>query len=279
MTTLKAISVDAPTSASPRSTSRLTTLRRAFAAELIKLGTVRSTIWLLCLAALSLVGVGVVNAIGVVVRAAHDPTFDRATVDPAGASLSGLGSAWLPIAVLGILAVTGDYSTGMIKTTIAAMPSRSNLVLGKVGALITAVLPVTVASTMITFVTAKLILGSSSIQISIFHPGVLRALVGSALYLAVLSVFAAGLGWLVRSTAGSLVTWLALWIVPTFLLMLLPGKVAAVVQPFLPGEAGTMISETTGVGAAQAWSDFAVFAGYALIISVIAGIVLNRRDA
>ena len=110
----------------------------------------------------------------------------------------------------------------MIKTTIAAVPIRSNLALGKIGALVTVVLPVTLMSIMITFVAAKLIIGSAGIPISIGYPGVLRALVGSALYLSGLSVFAAGLGWLVRSTAGALVTWLALWIVPSFLIMLLP---------------------------------------------------------
>ena len=278
MTTFESITGDSLTGADTRPTSRLAPLRRAYAAELIKLRSVRSTFWLLGLAALSLIGVGVVNAIGIAMRAAQDPAFDRSTIDPAGAASSGLGSAWLPVAVLGILAVTGDYSTGMIKTTMAAVPSRSNLVLGKIGALVTVVLPVTLASTMITFVAAKLILGSSGIPISMLHPGVLRALVGSALYLSILSIFAAALGWLVRSTAGALVTWLALWIVPTFLIMLLPAELAARIQPFLPGEAGTMISEV-GVGDAQAWSNFAVFVGYALIMSLVAGVVLNRRDA
>ena len=279
MTTFERITGDSLTGAGSRSASRLALLRRAYTGELIKLRSVRSTFWLLGLTALSLIGMGVVNAIGFVVHAAQDPAFDRSTIDPAGGALSGLGSAWLPVAVLGILAVTGDYSTGMIKTTIAAVPSRSKLVLGKIGALVTVLLPVTLVSTMITFVAAELILGSSGIPISIQHPGVLRALVGSALYLSTLSVFAAALGWLVRSTAGALVTWLALWIVPTFLIMLLPDQVAARVQPFLPGEAGTMISETVGVGDAQAWSNFAVFVGYALIMSLVAGVVLNRRDA
>ena len=61
--------------------------------------------------------------------------------------------------------------------------------------------------------------------------------------------------------------------------MLLPDQLAARVQPFLPGEAGTMISETVGVGDAQAWTNFAVFVGYALIMSLVAAVVLNRRDA
>ena len=279
MTTYESITGDPLTGTGTKSASRLTRLRRAYSAELIKLCSVRSTVWLLALAALSLIGVGVVNAVGIVVHAAQDPAFDRSTIDPAGASLSGLGSAWLPVAVLGILAVTGDYSTGMIKTTMAAVPGRGNLVLGKIGALVTVVLPVTSTSTMITFVAAKLVLGSSGIPISILHPGVLRALVGSALYLSTLSVFAAALGWLVRSTAGALVTWLALWIVPSFLIMLLPAELAARIQPFLPGVAGTMISEIVGVGDAQAWGNFAVFVGYALITSLIAAVVLDRRDA
>ena len=155
MTTFEHITGDSLTGAGSGSASRLTLLRRAYTAELIKLRSVRSTVWLLGLTALSLIGDGVVNAIGIVVHAAQDPAFDRSTIDPAGGSLSGLGSAWLPVAVLGILAVTGDYSTGMIKTTIAAVPSRSKLVLGKIGALVTVVLPVTLASTMITFVAAE----------------------------------------------------------------------------------------------------------------------------
>jgi ABC-2 type transport system permease protein len=150
MTTLEQTTGESLTDAGSGSASRLTLLRRAYTAELIKLRSVRSTVWLLGLTALGLIGMGVVNTIGVVVRAAQDPAFDRSTVDPAGGSLSGLGSAWLPMAALGILAVIGDYATGMIKTTIAAVPSRTNLVLGKIGALVSVVLPVTLASTMIT---------------------------------------------------------------------------------------------------------------------------------
>ena len=100
MTTLEHITGDSLTGADRGSAARLTLLWRAYAAELIKLRSIRSTFWLLGLTALSLIGMGVVNAIGFVVHAAQDPAFDRVTIDPAGGSLSGLGSAWLPVSCL-----------------------------------------------------------------------------------------------------------------------------------------------------------------------------------
>lgn len=91
----------------------------------------RSTGWLLLLAALSIVGIGVFNAIGIVVQLRQQPDSQPPTHDPAGAALSGVGAALVVVAALGILSVSADYSSGMIKTTIAAVPRRSYLVLAR----------------------------------------------------------------------------------------------------------------------------------------------------
>lgn len=254
-------------------------LGRATRSELIKLGTVRSTGWVLLLAALSIIGLGVINAIGILVQLRQQPDSQPATLDPAGAALSGLGAALVAVAALGILSVTADYSSGMIKTTIAAVPRRAYLVIARTAALLGYVVPVAVGSTLITFVANKMILSAVGLTISFTDPGVARAVVGGGLYLAVLAVFTAGLGWLLRSTAGALVTWLALWIVPTLMIMLFPPSIAEPVGPWLPANVGTAIYQFAGVSGTAAWSSLAVFAGYGLVLMVLATVLLRRRDA
>jgi len=253
-------------------------LGRATRSELIKLGTVRSTGWVLLLAALSIVGIGVINAVGILVQLRQQPGSQPPTLDPAGAALSGIGAALVAVAALGILSVTADYSSGMIRTTIAAVPRRAYLVLARTGALISYVLPVAVGSTVLTFLANKIILSAAGVTISIADPGVARAVVGAGLYLTVLAVFAAGLGWLLRSTAGALVTWLALWLVPTLLIMLFPQSIAERVGPWLPANAGTAIYQL-GVSEAAAWASLAGFAGYGVVLMVLAALLLRHRDA
>jgi len=253
-------------------------LGRATRSELIKLGTVRSTGWVLLLAAVSIIGIGVVNAIGILVQLRQRPDSQPPTLDPAAAALSGVGAALVAVAALGILSVTADYSSGMIKTTIAAVPRRAYLVLAHTGALLSYVLPVAVGSTLLTFLANKIIVSFAGVTISITDPGVARAVVGGGLYLAVLAVFTAGLGWLLRSTAGALVTWLALWIVPTLVIMLFPSSIVERVGPWLPANVGTAIYQF-GVSGTAAWSSLAVFAGYGLVLMGLATVLLRRRDA
>ena len=253
-------------------------LGRATRSELIKLGTVRSTGWVLLLAALSIVGIGVINAVGILVQLSQQPDSQPPTLDPSGAALSGVGAALVAVAALGILSVTADYSSGMIKTTIAAVPRRAYLVLARTGALISYVLPVAVGSTVLTFLANKIILSAAGVTISFADPGVARAVVGAGLYLTLLAVFAAGLGWLLRSTAGALVTWLALWLVPTLVIMLFPPTIVDRVGPWLPAHAGTAVYQL-GVSASDAWFSLAGFAAYGVALMVLAAVLLRHRDA
>jgi len=253
-------------------------LGRATRSELIKLGTVRSTGWVLLLAALSIVGIGVINAVGILVQLRQQPDSQPPTLDPAGAALTGVGAALVAVAALGILSVTADYSSGMIKTTIAAVPRRAYLVLARTGALISYVLPVAVGSTVLTFLANKIILSAAGVTISFADPGVARAVVGAGLYLTLLAVFAAGLGWLLRSTAGALVTWLALWLVPTLVIMLFPPSIVERIGPWLPANAGTAVYQL-GVPASDAWFSLAGFAAYGVVLMVLAAVLLRHRDA
>ena len=272
-------STETPSSRTSTAPSRLTALRRVFTAELIKLLSVRSTGYLLLATALSLFLVGAFNAIGIAVGAQQPSAADPSTLDPTGAATSGVGAALVAVAALGVLAVTGDYATGTIKTTLTAVPRRSHLLLGKTAAIVVLVFPVTLGATLLTFVAAQIALAQVDLSISVLTPGVARAILGSALYLTTLAVLTAGLGWLVRSTAGALAVWLGLWLVPSLLLLVLPARTAGAVGPYLPGNAGTALAQVASAGELATWGNFAVFVLYAVLVTVGAHAVLVRRDA
>lgn len=264
--------------------SRTPGFARAITAELVKLRSVRSTGIVLLVATLGVVLMGVANAISIAVQASQGTgpsTTGGPASDTAAVALSGVGSALVAIAALGVLSVTADYACGMVRTTIAAVPRRGRLVIGKAAALVVLVLPVMLGAALLTGLATHLIVSTAGLSLPLDQPGLIRALVGSALYASILAVFAAGLGWLVRSTAGALATWLGVWTLPTFVLMLLPAPLAQQVQPWLPGPggAGTAVYQVGGISEAAAWVSLGAFAAYALAISLVATAVLRRRDA
>ena len=123
----------------------------------------------------------------------------------------------------------------------------------------------------------KIILSFAGVTISFADPGVARAVVGGGLYLAALAVFTAGLGWLLRSTAGALVTWLASWIVPTLMIMLLPPTIVERVGPWLPATSapGSTSSEFRRSPPGSAWPFRRVRPG----LMGLAAVLLRHRDA
>lgn len=256
---------------------RTISLTRAYRAELTKLVTVRSTGWLAVAITLSIAVVGVANAVGRAVQVTRGGP--DAPADPSGGALTGVGTAVVVAAALGVLAVTSDYTTGMIRSTFAAVPRRSCVLLGKTAAIVTIVLPVAVGSVLLTVVAVRLILAQASLHISLLHPELARAVLGTGLYLSAVAVVAAGLGWLLRNTAGALVSWFALWTLPGLFVMLLPGGLGSRVAPYLPGGAGASITEVGPTSELAVWGDWAVLAAWAVLASVGALLVLNRRDA
>lgn len=257
-------------------------IARAFNAELIKLWSVRSTGVVLVAAALGVLLIGAANAVGLAMQVAQgiDPAAgDGPATDPATAALSGVGSALVAVAALGVLPVTSDYASGMVRTTIGAVPRRGRLVAGQAAALVVLVLPVMLGAVLLTTLATHLIVSTAGLSLPLGAPGLVRAMTGAALYLTALAVFAAGLGWLIRSTAGALATWLGLWILPTFLLMLLPAPLASRLQPWLPGNAGTAVYQVGGISEPAAWASLGVFAAYAVVLTIVAAAVLHHRDA
>jgi ABC-2 type transport system permease protein len=255
------------------------TVARIATSELVKLRTARSMISAITTAALLVVGVGALAAVGLVVQ---DPALtgaDAPTADPLGGSLTGVNAASYAVATLGAIAVTSEYATGTIRPTLAAVPRRAQLVLGKALALVAVTLPVLLATVLTTFFAAQAILSTADISVSLTAPGVARAVVGAALYLSGITLLGAAFGWLLRSTAGALAVLFGVLVVLPVIGLLLPQRFGAAVLPYLPDNAGTAIMQLAPGGQLGPWTGLAVFTGYVLLALTGAAIALRRRDA
>jgi ABC-type transport system involved in multi-copper enzyme maturation permease subunit len=253
------------------------TVARIARSELVKLRTARSMVSALTTAALLVVGVGAIAAVGIV---AQDPALtgpDAPTADPLGGSLTGVNPAAYAVAALGVIAVTSEYASGTIKPTLAAVPRRVQLVLGKALALVAAVLPVMLAAVLGTFLAAQAIVSTADVSVSLTAPGAARAVAGAAVYLTGIALLGAAFGLLLRSTAGALAVLFGVLVVLPVIGLFLPQRVGAAVLPYLPDNAGTAVMQLTPGGQLDPWVGLAVFWGY-VVIALVGGGMALRRD-
>lgn len=245
--------------------------------EFTKIRSVRSTYWTLLVLVIVTVGFGALASFGAT-RGQHGPFFDATQ-----RSLGGLYISQLVIGVLGVLVISSEYSTGMIRTTLTTMPRRGLMIAAK--ALVFAI--VAFVTGLITcfasFFLGQAIMSSHHISASLSQPNVLRAVIGGALFLTACGMLAFGLGLLLRHTAGAITTVVGLLFVVTILVNFLPSSWQNHVDKWMPADAGTQIWATIpsqGQPPVFApWTGFAVLCGYAAI-ALIAGLILFRkRDA
>jgi ABC-type transport system involved in multi-copper enzyme maturation permease subunit len=198
--------------------------------------------------------------------------------------LIGVTVAQLAIGVLGVMLISGEYSTGMIRSTFAAVPKRLPVLWGKAGvfALVTFVLAL--PSTLIAFFAAQAILKGHSfnghdIALSFSDPGVSRAVIGGALYLTLIGLFGLGLGAILRSTAGGISAFAGILFVIPPLMNVLPASWSDAISPYLPSNAGQAIMQSGSPAHTLApWTGLGVFAAYTAVLVAIAAIQLRRRD-
>jgi ABC-type transport system involved in multi-copper enzyme maturation permease subunit len=254
--------------------------------EFTKLRSVRSTYWTLFAAILLSVGLG---AIGAIVVPAHLQFHDRRTFNPTRLSLSGVNLAQIAIGVLGVLVITNEYGTGMIRATLSAIPQR-RLVLAAKGVVFAVVALVVglIASFAAYFVTQAILSGQHPaafagrhLQSSLSDPGVFRAVAGASLYLAVLGLLGLGLGAIIRVSAGAISALFGLlFVLPIFSAAALPQSWQNTINPYLPLNAGGEIFNVhPGSGDLGAWTGLGVFSLYAVVALGIASVVISRRDA
>jgi ABC-2 type transport system permease protein len=202
--------------------------------------------------------------------------------DPPGAFITwGMMIAQVTAIVLGTMAVTGEYGTGMIRATLAATPRRGAVLAAKAIVLSATLYVVGTVTAFAGWFGGNFFLDRQGIGLALGDDGVLRALLGSGLYLAGLGLFAAALGVLVRHTAAVLSTVLGLVFVVGNMAWLLPGTVGEWIAKLMPGNAGSGVAMAASFNPKllSPWTGFAVFAGEVAVLLTVALVVFRRRDA
>ena len=260
-------------------TGRVTQLR-VVRSEWTKLHSLRSSRWSLLVAWLLTVGFPLLFATILSNRWSHLSPRERAHRQPLDVALSGVNVAQLAIGVLGVLLISGEYSTGMIRSTFVAVPKRLPVLWAKAIVYAAVTLALTVPAVLIGFFGSQAILRNHHIlELSFSHPGVARTVLGGAVYLTLVGVFALGLGAILRNTAGGIATFAAIMFVIPPLLNILPSDWNNAINPYLPSTAGNAIfSLTHGSDTLAPWPGFALFCGYTALSLAIAAVLLVRRD-
>jgi ABC-type transport system involved in multi-copper enzyme maturation permease subunit len=248
---------------------------RVLTSEGIKLRSQRSVRWLVLASVLSIVAAALSTAVTAAFADDPAPGGAAAGTDPLGGALTGVSFTQVIIGALGVLVVTSEYSTGLIRATFAAVPTRLPVLWAKAAVTAVVVFVATLAAAFISFFAARAVLSAADVSLSLGAPGVLRALVGSALYLTVTAVLAVAFGWLVRSAIGAMAALFGLLFLVPLLGMLLPAT-----EPYLPTNAGAAILQVGSTGGALSpWAGLAVFTAYAVVALIVAAVALTRRDA
>jgi ABC-type transport system involved in multi-copper enzyme maturation permease subunit len=263
--------------AAPDAAAQPVTLRRVIRSEWIKFWTLRST-WAVLGAAV--VGM-LVLAVVVAYNTRHLTSNLQANDIAPSSTLQGYFLGELLIGALGVLFVSGEYSTGMIRSTLVAVPRRLPVLWAKlvVFVTITAVSMITVS--IVAFVSAQALLSHYRTGFSLSDPGVLRVVIGTGVYLTLVGMIGAALGWIVRSTPGALVTYFAIVLVLPVLFGDALGNWGKEVAQFLPGQAGASFSTSIPDSSysLSPWVGLLVLAGWVAVALAIAAGVLRRRDA
>jgi ABC-type transport system involved in multi-copper enzyme maturation permease subunit len=254
---------------------------RVLRSELTKFRSLRSTIYTLLTAVVLMIGIG---ALFSAVTASQYHTFsaaDRASFNPVTTSLSGVMFAVVAFGVLGVLVTSGEYSTGMIRSSLTAVPRRLPVLWGKLAVFAGVIFPVSLIASFISFFLGQALLNSHHIGVSITAPDALRSVIGAALYITVAGMIGVALGALFRNTAAGIATFAGVFFVIPPLASLLPSSVSSHLTPYLPSNAGAVLwGGTQNVQNALApWTGFALLCGYAVVIIAAAAWRLRRSDA
>jgi ABC-2 type transport system permease protein len=260
---------------------------QAVRAEWVKLRSVRSTTW----AILGLVGVSLLFS---ALACWESETQGGSPGNPGDNdivldSLSGIWFGQIAVAVLAVLAITSEYSTRMIRTSLAANPRRRTLLAAKTAVVVTVVLAIGLATSAACFLLGQWILHGNGFTYENGYPAAslgdgpaLRAVLGSAFYLALLAVFSLGVGAILRHTAGAITLVLALILAPVIAIGFLPENAAEWVEKVSLMSAGLATQQTVDRAdniPLEPWTGLAVVGAYAATALLIGLWSITKRDA
>ncbi|GAA0481893.1 ABC transporter permease [Paractinoplanes deccanensis] len=253
------------------------TRRRVARAELTKFRSLRSSWVTLGLALLFLIGFGVIAAAQA--RTGNDaPGAEGAT--GYSMALFGVTFALIALGVLGVLTSSAEYTTGMIRSTLAAVPRRLPVLWAKAATYGVIAFVVGAVGALVAFLATSAILSGTSSAVSLSDAGVVRGLLGAGVYLGLAGVIGVALGVLLRSTAGGISALVGTFLLVPGLMALLPDSWSDAVTPYLPSNAGaSLYALTQGDGALSAGAGLLVLLGWTALALVGAAYRLKRSDA
>jgi ABC-2 type transport system permease protein len=250
-------------------------LTQALRAEWIKLWSVRSTSWTM----VALVALGVGLTALVCATSADWLASAEADESPTSFITWGMMIAQLTAVVLGVLVMSSEYSSGMIRTTFAATPKRGTVLVAKSVVLTSVLFVAGTVTAVLGYLAGNYFLDAEGVGVP-WTDTVTRALVGNGLYLAMLGLFSLALAVLLRHTAGAISIGLALIFVVGNLVVLVPGAAGEWLEKLMPGNAGSAIANVTpfNPNLLGPWTGFGAFMLETLVLLGIAAAVLHRRD-
>ncbi|MGI8665256.1 MAG: ABC transporter permease subunit [Jatrophihabitans sp.] len=252
------------------------TLPRTIRSEWLKFRSLRST--------LSVLGVAVLGMAGIAMIVAYNTRHLSAAIQPDDAvpssTMQGYYLGQLLIGALGVLFVSGEYSTGMIRSSLAAVPKRVPVLWAKLIVFVSVTAVSMIAISLVAFLAAQALIGHYRHSFSLGDPGVLRVVIGTGVYLTLVGVIGAMLAWIVRSTPGSLVAYIAVILVLPVLFANVLGTWGKDIAQFMPSEAGgSFIRSIREPHTLAPWQGLGVLGLWAVLGIVVAAVLLRRRDA
>jgi ABC-2 type transport system permease protein len=289
-----ATSPAAATHSSPR-TYRVT-FPRVLHSEWIKFWTLRSTIWTVGATIVVMAGVSFLAvfftaqaAASGATRRGEDPAQLTALLHDPSIILQGATMAQLTIAVLGVLTITGEYSTGMIRSTLTAVPKRLPALWAKAIVLTVISALTAIVAIALSWAVTLPTLRSHNAAIKFADSETQRILLGGVLYLVGIALLAFVIGALLRHSAAALATVLGLLLVIEGVFQVIPATFFRDVSPFLPSTAGRQIFSTqaaidqlrlTSTGPVlEPWQGYGVMILWVVVLLAVAAVLLRKRDA
>jgi ABC-2 type transport system permease protein len=248
---------------------------RVIASEWLKFRSLRSTLLVLATAVVGMVAFGAIIAFN---------TRNPAGVDPedlvASGPLQGYYLGQLLMGALGVLVVSGEYSSGMIRATLAAVPRRRPVLVGKAVVFAVVVGASMLVASVLAFLVAQAVLSGHRPTFSLADGSTLRVVVGTGVYLTLVGLIGSVFAWIVRSTPGALVATFAVVLVLPILFELVFPSWGQYIAAYLPTGAGQSFSTNLAQPhALSPWVGLAVMVAWVAGGLVAAAVVLDRSDA
>ncbi|MEU3911952.1 ABC transporter permease [Streptomyces sp. NPDC029721] len=249
--------------------------------EWTKIRTVASTTWTLASALVVTVGLGALLCSFTASRFKDMTAAEKLSFDPIVISFAGMSLGQLAMIVFGVLVVGTEYGSGMIRTSLAAVPRRGTFLLGKLTAATALALAVGLATSFLSFFIGQALLGDHGTDLGREHA--LRAVLGAGLYMALIALFSMGVTAVLRSSI------LALGILMPFFFLIsnILHAFASTrkVAQYFPDQAGSKIMQTVPDAVNQVQAPYGPWGGLGImalwVLAAVAGgyLVLRKRDA